>query len=117
MPHDEPVTTPHFNFPFDWEIHGDSLRVHEAEQDSIEDITNCVTAIFLTHVGQRPEVPDFGVEDLTFKTLPLDVDEIVSTISDQEPRVDMLIEERPAALDDLAVSLSALLQQEAQETP
>lgn len=91
------IETPHFDFPF--AIHGSSVTV--VEQDTLDDITNCITVIILTHVGWRPEAPRFGTPDYTFKKQPIGKDFILQILQAQEPRAALMIQESPDVFDSL----------------
>lgn len=80
--------TPHFNFPFTIMPSG----VTVVEQDSLDDVANCVVAIMATTVGSRDLAPDFGVPDLIFVNQPIGVHDLL--ISQQEPRADLDVSER-----------------------
>jgi phage baseplate assembly protein W len=69
------------------------------EQDSDEDITQCLRAILLHRVGDRTDVPELGVPDLTHGEQPLDLDGIEEVVRRHEPRVDVLLSTQPDALD------------------
>lgn len=92
-----PVDTPHFDLPF--RIAGAAVAV--LEQDTIEDVINCCRVILATPIGFRPEVPVFGRPDFTFMQQPIGKDFIQSILQSQEPRVDVLVDERPDAYDVL----------------
>ena len=55
------------------------------EQDTLDDVTQCVSVLLHTQVGARVLEPDFGIEDPTFSD-GLDVDEVVEAAADYEPR-------------------------------
>lgn len=91
------VVTPHFNFPFAFA--GSSVSV--VEQDTLDDIVNCVTVALLTHVGYRPEAPLFGTPDFTFLKQPIGRDYILQILQAQEPRAALAIQESPDIFDEL----------------
>lgn len=91
------IDTPHFNLPFRLGAQGADV----VEQDTLEDVANCVTAIVSTHIGWRDEVPDFGIPDLSMRKQPIGTSEINSMIASQEPRAVLIINERPGQSDDL----------------
>ncbi len=68
---------PALAYPFRY---GDDGRPAVNEQDSIADVASCVVAALLTSPGDRDEHPDFGVDDLTFALLPVDIDAIVAEV-------------------------------------
>lgn len=68
-------------------------RLGICEQDSQENVAACVYAIVATERGSRLEDPDFGVEDPTFDTMPIDVDEWLEQIAAYEPRAEVQTEQ------------------------
>lgn len=92
-----PTDTPHFDLPF--RITGAAVAV--LEQDTIEDVINCCKVILVTPVGFRSEVPAFGRPDLAFMQQPIGKDFIQSILISQDPRVDVVVDERPDAVDSL----------------
>lgn len=96
------VEIPHFNFPFDiWNGH-----VTEVEQDTTDDIANCVTAIVLTPEDFRTDIDDFGIDDMTFTNHPLPAKSIAQEILNQEPRAAILLDTRPSIVDDLIAEVT-----------
>jgi len=101
-----PVDVPHFALPFQLGPGGANV----VEQDTIDDIANCVTAIAVTHVGWRSEVPTFGIPDLALRKLPIGAEDINDWISNQEPRALLIVEERidkaDAMIDHINIGVS-----------
>jgi phage baseplate assembly protein W len=62
------------------------------QQDTESEAADCVKNILSFMKGDRIEDLDFGIEDPTFQTQPIDIDDIAETISEYEPRVDAEIE-------------------------
>jgi hypothetical protein len=91
------VDVPHFDLPFQLTANGAVV----VEQDTLDDIANCVTAIAVTHIGWRAEVPTFGIPDVTFLRYPIGGEDINNWISNQEPRALLTVEERPDKVDQL----------------
>lgn len=77
------MDTPHFAHPFRI---GQSVAV--VDQDTDEEILGCVWAICSTEVESRDEVPEFGVEDLAFRSEAEVTQEVVEAVREWEPRVD-----------------------------
>lgn len=69
------------------------------EQDSIDDIADCVYAVCSTHPGDRQELPDFGLTDPTFDQEPLPVATMQIQIEQWEPRATILINSAPDRFD------------------
>jgi len=81
------TTVPHFDMPFRFGTGG----VHAAvcEQNSGDDITNCVEACVRTIRGTRMFVPNFGITDPLFaiKTGPLFITDLMQAeVQENEPR-------------------------------
>ena len=77
------------------------------EQDSDDDIKQCIRAILLTRVGDRADLPELGVPDLMGGEQPLDLDGIEEIVRRHEPRVDVLLASEPDALDNLIADVTA----------
>jgi phage baseplate assembly protein W len=91
------VDTPHFDLPFKLTHTG----ANSVEQDSIDDVANCVEAIVSCPIGWRDEVPTFGVEDPVMMKQPIGANELANEIASQEPRALVIVEENPDLLDEL----------------
>ena len=89
-------TAPHFNLPFKLRQTADYV-----EQDTVDDIANCVMTLLRTHIGLRAEAPTFGVSDYTFQVEPLDKDAIRDEITAAEPRAVVFINENPDRFDNM----------------
>lgn len=96
--------TPHFDLPFRFDSSGHAAVV---EQDTLEDVTNCVEAVLRTIKGQRAEAPDFGIDDPTFTDQPINLQAIVEAVLEQEPRANVLITQSPDKFDSLIADLVA----------
>jgi len=84
---------PHFSLPFRF---GSSAAV--TEQDSIEEIADCVLATMLCPLGFRVELPSYGVADPTFSSPLVDVEELREVVARWEPRSELTV---AGGLDDL----------------
>lgn len=89
------MPTPHLKLPV--QIIGGQYAT--VEQDSAQEIAQCVTAILRTPYGSRDDYPDLGLEDQTFLT-DLDLEEIRRQLETYEPRADTLVTERPDLLNE-----------------
>src|SRR5438105_3132804 len=98
------ANVPHFDLPFRWASNGHAA---EAEQDSLEDVTNCVQAILSTTIGQRMEAPGLGVVDPTFQKQPINLAEIADALAEQEARATALLEQAPDKFDALIARVQA----------
>ncbi len=97
-PHTEPSLTlnlpakvPHFAQPFEFNNKG---VVKTVEQDSEQDILDCVLRICLCPEGFREDQPEFGLPELAFQTIPLDLKAVEEAIERFEPRCTTQIVER-----------------------
>ena len=86
---------PHFAFPLRY-VNGSAVV---NEQDSIDDIADCVTAICLTQEGERDELPEFGITELTFQQQPVSLAGLLSQIATWEPRAALLADSNPDLVD------------------
>lgn len=84
-----PVITPHFSLPFRFVTAAAGKSVAVQEQDSYEEIRDCVSAIVRYEKGQRPEDPDFGIVPQVF-AVHVDTASIVASVQEIEPRVQLL---------------------------
>lgn len=76
------VNTPHFAFPFVLENSGAVV----VEQDSIDEVFDCVEAIVTCQTGQCEDLPGLGIPDLTFSQAPLNTSSLILAVLSQEPR-------------------------------
>lgn len=93
---------PHFDFPFNL----DGTKFAEVEQDTVDDVYNCVYVSLVTPEGFRPEAPEFGMPDLTFMEQPIDPSLITSKLIQDEPRAELLLQQRPDAFDPLIADVT-----------
>lgn len=80
--------SPHFQIPFRLERGAFAV----VEEDSLEEIANCVYAIFATEYDWREEEPGFGITDQTFLQGGANLEELKSAARDWEPRAELLAE-------------------------
>lgn len=78
-------------------------RLALVEQGSQDNVAGCVYAILSYERGSRLEDPDFGVEDPTFGTMPLDLDEWFEQIAAYEPRAQVQTQQEIEDLTDLVL--------------
>ena len=77
---------PHFAFPFRRGLNG---HVVVNEQDSDDDVIDCVEVLLRTNIGERLEEPDYGVIDQTFRMGGADVVYLRGVIAEWEERADI----------------------------
>lgn len=84
------IKIPHLKVPFN--IAGSSAAV--VEQDSTQEIRQCILAALKTRVGSRVEAPDYGIPDRTFEQLKVNpsADAFLAAVEAGEPRVKLLAE-------------------------
>lgn len=89
------VDTPHFALPLRY-VNGSAVV---NQQDSMDDIADCVEAVCLTIPGDRDEMPEFGIEDPTFGQQPIPLGPLLAQITTFESRATLLASQAPAMLD------------------
>jgi hypothetical protein len=97
---------PHFSLPFRFATPTAAVT----EQDSLDEIADCVYAILVCPAGFRVESPLFGLPDPTFAMPAPDLDEIRNAIETWEPRAAAALAERPDLLDELVAHVEVLVQ-------
>ena len=83
------ITTPQLKVPF--QMSGSKMAV--VEQDSDDDVVQCVTAIMRTRTGTRPDDPLMGVPDFAFSENGADLGVIRSVLAKYEPRATIMTEQ------------------------
>lgn len=100
------VTTPQMDFPPRFHIDDDgNVDVAVVEQDSLSDIRNCLQVILRTPIDSREELPEFGVEDPTFRQQPLDPTGLENALNEWEPRANVTVHSFPDANDEAIAHL------------
>jgi phage baseplate assembly protein W len=84
---------PHLSVPFQV-LNGQWVTV---EQDTDEEVAQCVRNICAFERGFRIEDPDFGINDPTFTVMPIDTEDISQALATYEDRalVDIFQEFHP----------------------
>lgn len=77
---------PHIAYPLRLTATG----LEQVEQDSIDDVRQCVHVLLRTPVGARPLAPDVGVEDPTFSE-GVDPEQLAAELEGQEDRARITI--------------------------
>lgn len=91
------VENPHFDIPFRLLPAGTPVT----EQDTFEEIANCVEVIIRTPLGFRDDAPDFGFPNLELLSQPVINQELQEIVDNQEPRASVLLREQPDFYDNL----------------
>jgi phage baseplate assembly protein W len=94
------VDTPHFALPLRY-VNGSAVV---NQQDTMDDIADCVLAVCLTTPGDRDEMPDFGFDDPTFGVQPIPLSPFLAQIANWEPRATILATEAQDKLDSAIVN-------------
>lgn len=84
------TTVAHFAFPFRW-VAGRAMVV---EQDSYQEVEQGVRVLMLSHLGERLEVPGFGIQDPVFQG-ELDEEAVAQAAAEWDDRVSLAIQETP----------------------
>lgn len=74
---------PHFTFPFQRSASGIAAV---QEQDSEEEIMDCVEVLLSTEIGERMELPEYGLPDQTFSQGGADIERVSGVVQKWEPR-------------------------------
>jgi hypothetical protein len=96
---------PHLSLP----LRVQNKQYVQTEQDTDSEATDCVFIICSFPKEWRAEDPDFGIEDPTFETQPIDTDDIAGTIAYYEPRVNVVIETEDTDDGQSSVTISVTL--------
>lgn len=100
------VNVPQFDYPFRFGTDGQPVVI---EQNDIRDVMICVTAAAKTERGTRFYVPNFGIDDPTFKEMPLDGPTIEAQLRESEPRSNILTTQQISDLvDNLTVEVDPI---------
>lgn len=91
------MSVSHFAFPFRF---GDDGTVAVVEQSTYEELEQNVKVLVLTQLGERIEVPGFGVLDSTFRT-HIDTGAIARAAEAWDNRVKVLVSEGPSFIEKL----------------
>lgn len=97
---------PKLKVPF--EIEGSRAAV--VEQDSTDEIRQCVAAILRTPLGSRLDEPEFGMPELTFREGLANRSDIEIALASWEPRAQYILREED--IDDITQEIDLYLQQE-----
>jgi phage baseplate assembly protein W len=72
-----------------WPLRMDGTSLADVEQDTIDDVRQCVNVLLHTPPGARPLAPDVGIEDLAFAGVDGEV--LAAQLEDQEDRATVRI--------------------------
>lgn len=68
-----------------WPVRLDGTGLAQVEQDSLDDIAQCVTVLLSTQVGSRDELPAYGIDD-PVGGRHIDLPSVVAAVGEWEPR-------------------------------
>lgn len=105
------VETPHLALPLRFAgINGGALV---NEQDSTEDIVDCVKAVLAYPTGSNVATPGFGVPDIPFaQTTAAGIsDGLREAIAQWEPRSGVIVTEHPIVSDELVRKLTVQIRE------
>lgn len=94
------VLNPHLRLPLQFGgVNGGALV---NEEDSEEDITDCLRAIIAYTIGDRADLPDFGIPDLVFmQESQATISQVRSALSEWEDRAVIDVEGGPSFSDQM----------------
>lgn len=75
-------------------------KAEVVEQDSEEEVMQCVETLMRTPVGSRTEEPEYGIPELAFREGAVERGDLQRAIAEWEPRADTIITEE--GLEQLA---------------
>jgi phage baseplate assembly protein W len=93
------IIVPHLAIPLRMKTDNKGFTVNE--QDSIEDVLDCVETIIRYPRGFRIDSPEFGTPDQVFHDRGANAIEVKDAITEQEPRADVVSEVEQDKLDQL----------------
>jgi phage baseplate assembly protein W len=73
-----------------WPLRGAAHRLQTVEQDTIDDVRQCVRVLLVTPLGARPLAPEIGVEDPTF-TAGVDAEVLAAELEEMEDRASVTV--------------------------
>lgn len=99
------MDAPHFSLPFTFATPFAAV----SEQDSIDEIADCVLAIMLCPLGYRVELPEFGLPDPAFTSPAPDLGAIRTVVELWEPRAAVVLDAQPDLLDELVAHIETIV--------
>jgi hypothetical protein len=102
------VEVPHFAYPFRFSYITDSHAVVN-EQDSLDDVVDCVLVSLLVEPRTRVEVPTFGTPSQVFENQPLNLQLIINSVELWESRAVQILSQHPDSADPLIAKLQDII--------
>jgi phage baseplate assembly protein W len=91
------MAVPHFRFPF--RVSGGQVAV--VEQDTFDEVAQCVQVVLSTPIGARIEVPTYGITDPVFSTdSNARSTAMLTAVGEWEPRADAKLDITVDNVDD-----------------
>jgi len=80
----------------------------QREQDTDAEVADAIRVLVSFMRGDRIEDPEFGVDDPSFQTQPIDTDDIYSAIHEYEPRaqVDITTHDQPDGSTTVSIKMA-----------
>jgi len=94
---------PHFAAPFAFSAKG---VVNVTEQDSQQEISDCIFNVASCFENFREDLPEFGIPDLTFEQIPLNLEALQAALNRWEPRAELTLEETEELMNPAARAVS-----------
>ena len=90
-----------------WPITFANARYATNDQDTDAEVIAAVAVIVSFEKGYRAEDPAFGITDPTFSLSPVDTDDIISTVTEYEPRaeINVSVDEREPTGDSVHIEV------------
>lgn len=98
---DPTLPAPHLAVPFGLNADGSAAVV---DQDSAEDVSQCVRMLLGTVAGSRIAVPDYGIPDPTFGGVDAAV--IEAAVAEWEPRASVTVSIADPPASSLSVTVA-----------
>lgn len=100
------VETPHLQVPFKFGGVGGGAFVNE--QDSSEDILDCIKSVVAYPIGSCTIMPAFGIPDIVFRQRTVNgvSAALQQALRQWEPRSDTVVFEDPIGFDELLQKIS-----------
>lgn len=98
---------PHLRLPLDFS----GGRAGAVEQDTPDDVAQCVETVLLYEPGHLEANPRFGVEDQAFALGGPDAGELIAAAERFEPRARLLLDEAPQVAAQLEATVRLRLAQ------
>lgn len=103
------VNVPHFKLPLRFVSTSAGIRADVTEQDTYDEIRDCIEATARYELEQRPEAPTFGIPQQVFGN-PVDSSEVLVHLQNNEPRMSAVIGHQISDDDDLLAIITTRIE-------